>query len=173
MNHRKLTFSLVTTTIVVILGFAGSSCTGVAQQVPALPADADALVGTWRLAEHSNWDSSGALVQNFGPNPIGYFVHDRTGHFSVQIMRTPTIHTSAEEPDSLTQSELREHFQDYYASFGTYTVDSMRSESVYRIEGSTRPQLIGTDARLPYRIEGDSLIIGDGKTWHRVWQRLR
>ncbi len=52
-------------------------------------------------------------------------------------------------------------------------MDSMRSESVYRIEGSTRPQLIGTDARLPYRIEGDSLIIGDGKTWHRVWQRLR
>ena len=39
--------------------------------------------------------------------------------------------------------------------------------------GLARPQLIGTDARLPYRIEGDSLIIGDGKTWHRLWQRLR
>ena len=136
-------------------------------------AHADALVGVWRLVERSNWDSSGALVQNFGQNPIGYFVHDRTGHFSVQIMRTPAIHTSAEEPDTPTQSELREHFQDYYAGFGTYTVDSMSSESVYRIEGSTRPQLIGTEARLPYRIESDSLIIGDGKTWHRVWQRLR
>ena len=88
-------------------------------------------------------------------------------------MRTPAIRTSAEEPDSLTPSELRELFQSYYAGFGAYTVDSMRSESVYRIEGSTRPQLIGTDARLPYRIEGDSLIIGDGKTWHREWQRLR
>ncbi len=135
--------------------------------------DADAFVGTWRLVEHSDWDSSGALVPMFGPNPIGYFVHDRTGHFSVQIMRTPPIRPSAEDPDSLTESELRELFQGYYASFGTYTVDSMRSESVYSIEGSTRTQLIGTEMPLPYRIEGDSLIIGDGKTWHRLWQRLR
>ncbi len=157
--------SRLTTLIVVLAGmiFAPN----------AFADDADAFVGTWRLVEHSNWDSSGALVQNFGPNPIGSFVHDRTGHFSVQIMRTPAIRTSAEEPDSMTESELRELFQGYYASFGTYTVDSMLSESVYRIEGSTRPQLIGTDARLPYRIEGDSLIIGDGKTWHRLWQRLR
>ena len=135
--------------------------------------DADAFVGTWRLVEHSDWDSSGALVPMFGPNPIGYFVHDRTGHFSVQIMSTPPIRPSAEDPDSLTESELRELFQGYYASFGTYTVDSMRSESMYQIEGSTRPQLIGTEMPLPYRIEGDSLIIGDGKTWHRLWQRLR
>jgi hypothetical protein len=109
----------------------------------------------------------------FGPNPIGYFVHDRTGHFSVQIMRTPPIRPSAEDPDSLTESELRELFEGYYAAFGTYTVDSKSSESVYSIEGSTRPQYIGTEARLPYRIEDDSLIIGDGKTWHRLWQRLQ
>ncbi len=133
----------------------------------------DAFVGTWRLVEHSDWDSSGVLVPMFGPNPIGYFVHDRTGHFSVQIMRTPAFRTSAEESDGMTESELRELFQGYYASFGTYTVDSKRSESVYQIEGSTRPQLIGIEVGLPYRIEGDSLIIGDGKTWHRLWQRLR
>ncbi len=157
--------SRLTTLIVVLAGMIFAPC--------AVAEDTDAFVGTWRLVEHSNWDSSGALVQNFGPNPIGYFVHDRTGHFSVQIMRTPPIRPSAEESDSMTESELRELFKGYYASFGTYTVDSKSSESVYRIEGSTRPQLIGTDAHLPYRIEGDSLIIGDGKTWHRLWQRLR
>ena len=157
--------SRLTTLIVVLAGMIFAPC--------AFADDADAIVGTWRLVEHSDWDSSGALVPMFGPNPIGYFVHDRTGHFSVQIMRTPPIRPSAEEPDSLTESELRELFEGYYAAFGTYTVDSMSSESVYSIEGSTRPQYIGTDARLPYRIEGDSLIIGDGKTWHRLWQRLR
>jgi len=155
----------LTTLIVVLAGMMFAPC--------AFADDADAFVGTWRLVEHSDWDSSGALVPMFGQNPIGYFVHDRTGHFSVQIMRTPPIRPSAEDPDSLTESELRELFQGYYAAFGTYTVDSMRSESVYSIEGSTRPQYIGTEARLPYRIEGDSLIIGDGKTWHRLWQRVR
>ncbi len=155
----------LTTLIVVLAGMMFAPC--------AFADDADAFVGTWRLVEHSDWDSSGALVPMFGPNPIGYFVHDRTGHFLVQIMRTPPIRPSAEDPDSLTLSELRELFQGYYASFGTYTVDSKSSESVYQIEGSTRPQLNGTEARLPYRIEGDSLIIGDGKTWHRLWQRVR
>ncbi len=79
--------SHLTTLLVVLAGMIFAPC--------AFADDADAFVGTWRLVEHSNWDSSGALVQNFGPNPIGYFVHDRTGHFSVQIMRTPAIHTSA------------------------------------------------------------------------------
>jgi hypothetical protein len=157
--------SRLTTLIVVLAGMIIAP--------HAFADDADAFVGTWRLVEHSNWDSSGTLVQNFGPNPIGYFVHDRTGHFSVQIMRTPAFRTSAEEPDSMTESELRELFQGYYASFGTYTVDSISSESVYQIEGSTRPHLIGIEVGLPYRIEGDSLIIGDGKTWHRLWQRVR
>lgn len=39
-----------------------------------------ALVVTRRLAEYSNWDSSGSLVRAFGPNPIGYIFLDQTGH---------------------------------------------------------------------------------------------
>src|SRR5437016_6339637 len=108
------------------LALAATSCAGVAQQVPGLAAGADAFVGTWRLVEHSNWDSSGALVPQFGPHPIGYFIHDATGHFAVQIMRTPAIRPSAAEPDGLTPSELRELFQGYYAAFGTYSVDPAR-----------------------------------------------
>jgi len=29
-----------------------------------------ALIGTWRLAEHSNWDSAGSLIQVFGAHPV-------------------------------------------------------------------------------------------------------
>ena len=61
--------SRLTTLIVVLAGMIFAPC--------AFADDADAFVGTWRLMEHSNWDSDGALVQNFGLNPIGYFVHDR------------------------------------------------------------------------------------------------
>jgi hypothetical protein len=100
---------------------------------------------------------------------MGYFVHDGTGHFSVQIMRTPPRHAFPASSDTAGQREL---IEGYYAAFGTFTVDTDRAESAYHVEGSTVPPLIGTDGRIPYRVSGDSLIIGDGKTWRRVWLRV-
>ncbi len=127
------------------------------------------LIGTWRLAEHWNRDSTGLLTHQYGPQPIGYFVHDATGHFSVQIMRTPPLRAFPAIEDT---AGLRRLIDGYYAAFGTFTVDTGRGESVYHVEGSTVPSLIRTDVRLPYRLSGDSLIIGDSKTWRRVWLRV-
>ncbi len=162
-----ISVSAVSTAVAVPNGAAARE----SRQVPT--PSADPLVGTWRLVEHVNWDASGNLVPQFGPNPIGYFVHDAAGRFSVQIMRTPAVRPFAAGPDGGTLEELRDLFRAYYAAFGTYTVDANRGESIYHVEGSTRPELIGTDVHLPYRREGDSLIIGDGKTARRVWQRVK
>jgi lipocalin-like protein len=128
------------------------------------------LVGTWRLAEHWNRDSAGTLRHQYGPQPIGYFVHDATGHFSVQIMRTPVVQAI---PPIADTTAMREFIGGYYAAFGTFMVDTSKAESVYHVEGSTLPSIIGTDGHLPYRLSGDSLIIGDSKSWRRVWVRVR
>ena len=133
------------------------------------PSTQTPLVGTWRLAEHWNKDSTGALTHAYGERPIGYFVHDVTGHFSVQIMQTPPLRAWPAITDS---TGLRRLIEGYYAAFGTFTVDAGRLESVYHVEGSTIPTIIGTDVSLPYRVSGDSLIIGDSKTWRRVWLRI-
>ena len=138
----------------------------VAQRAPAR----SGLVGTWRLVEHWNKDSAGTLSHQYGPQPIGYFVHDASGHFSVQIMRTPPLHAIPANTDT---AGMREFLGGYYAAFGTFTVDSSKGESSYHVEGSTLPGIIGADAQLPYRLSGDSLIIGDSKTWRRVWLRVR
>ena len=126
--------------------------------------------GTWRLVEHWNKDSTGTLTHQYGPHPIGLFIHDATGHFSVQIMRTPPDRAIPTSTDSAGVRELPEA---YYAAFGTFAVDNAKGESVYHVEGATVPQLIGTDARLPFRLSADSLIIGDDHTWKRVWLRVR
>ena len=31
----------------------------------------------------------------------------------------------------------------------------------------------GTDQRRPFRLDGDRLVLGDGKTWTRVLERVR
>ncbi len=170
MNHRPATSSVL---VAVCTAFCA---TGFGTEVAAAQdqaVSANALVGTWRLVEHWDRDSGAAVTQMFGPHPVGYFMHDATGHFSVQIMRTPPMASIAVEPDSAVLASLRELFDGYYGSFGTYAVDAGGAESVYHIVASTRPNLIGTDADLPFRVVGDSLIIGDAKTWRRVWLRVR
>ncbi len=170
MNHRPATPSVLVAVCAAFYatGF-GAEMAAAQDQAPS----PNALVGTWRLVEHWNRESSGALTQMFGPHPVGYFLHDAMGHFSVQIMRTPPMQSIAVEPDSAALASLRELFDGYYGAFGTYSVDAGQAESVYHIVGSTRPNLIGTDARLPFRVVGDSLIIGDDQTWRRVWIRVR
>jgi hypothetical protein len=137
------------------------------------PADPPAIVGTRQLAEYTNWDSTGALVQEFGPHPVGYIIFDGTSHFSVHIMRTPPARPFAAGPDKPTPTESREFLRTYYGAFGGYRVDSAQSAIAFKVEGATRPDLIGTEVRLPYHLAGDSLILGDQKTWRRVWLRVR
>ena len=138
---------------------------------PGHAAGVAALIGTRRLAEYSNWDSRGSLVRAFGPDPIGYIFFDQTGHFSVHIMRTPPVPPFAAGPENPTPSEAHELLQSYYGAFGTYDVDTAQSMIVFHVEGATRPDFIGTDVRFPYRLAEDSLIIGDEKTWRRIWVR--
>jgi hypothetical protein len=161
-QHRILTW---------LFAVVCSAYSATAQQMPAANSTRS-LLGTWRLVEDSDWDSAGTLIQNYGPNPTGYFVYDPTGHVSIQIMRMPPVPPFAAGPDSASDAELRKLFDSYVGYFGTYTVDSKRSVIVHHVEGGTLPNYIGTDQVRPFRLAGDSLIIGDGKTWRRLLLRV-
>ena len=134
---------------------------------------AEALIGMWRLVEHCNWDSNGAQFHQFGPEPVGYFFFDRGGHFCVQIMRLPPVRPFQAGPDAASPGELADVFRACYSAAGKFTVDAANSVIVCRAEASTRPELVGSDVSLPFRLEGGALIVGDGKTWHRLWVRVR
>ena len=107
MNHRPANASVL---VAVCTAFCA---TGFGAEVAAAQDQAvspNVLVGTWRLVEHWDRDSGAAVSQMFGPHPVGYFMHDATGHFSVQIMRTPPMASIAVEPDSAVLASLRELF---------------------------------------------------------------
>ncbi|MES1224499.1 MAG: lipocalin-like domain-containing protein [Bacteroidota bacterium] len=52
--------------------------------------------------------------------------------------------------------------------FGTYSVDYGKSVVTHHIKGDSLPWYIDTDQQRPFIIKGDTLIIGDNKTWKRV-----
>jgi hypothetical protein len=59
------------------------------------------------------------------------------------------------------------------AYWGTYSVDATAGVVVHHVERDLTSGGAGTDQRRPFRLEGDRLTIGDGKTWKRVFERER
>jgi hypothetical protein len=138
--------------------------------------EAQALVGTWRLVEFADLDKDGKWQYEYGEHPRGYLVYDATGHMHVQIMKVPPL---APFPEANTEGQppSPEHalaaYSAYAAYFGTYTVDEKKHVVTHHVEGSLRPDYTGTDQPRPFKLEGDRLEIGDGKTWRRVLERVR
>jgi hypothetical protein len=139
--------------------------------------EAHALIGTWRVVEFADIDKDGRWVYLFGEHPRGYFVYDATGHVHIQIMKAPPLTPFPEANSDEGKPPTAEHalaaFNAYVAYFGTYTVDAEKHVVTHHVEGSLSPDYTDTDQPRPFKLEGDRLEIGDGKTWRRVLERMR
>jgi hypothetical protein len=135
-----------------------------------------ALIGTWRLVEFADLGDDGKWVHRFGGHPKGYVVYDGTGHVHIQIMKVPPL-LPFPEANTHRTPPTAEHalaaFNAYVAYFGTYTVDAEKHIVTHHVEGSLSPDYTDTDQPRPFRLKGDRLEIGDGKTWRRVLERVR
>ena len=113
----------------------------------------------------------------FGEHPRGYFVYDATGHVHIQMMSVPPLAPFPEANSDDGKLPSAEHalaaYNAYFAYFGTYTVDGKKHLVTHHVEGSLAPDYTDTDQPRPFKLEGDRLEIGDGKTWRRVLERVR
>ena len=136
-----------------------------------------ALTGTWRVVEFADLDKDGKWQYRFGEHPRGYFVYDATGHVHIQIMKVPALAPFPEANIVGDRPPSAEHalaaYSAHVAYFGTYTVDAEKHVVTHHVEGSLAPEFTDTDQPRPFKLEGDRLEIGDGKTWRRVLERVR
>jgi hypothetical protein len=56
--------------------------------------------------------------------------------------------------------------------WGTYTVGAGASVVIHHVLSDISNGYIATEQRRPFRLTGDRLVIGDGKTWTRVLERV-
>ncbi|HXY09193.1 MAG TPA: lipocalin-like domain-containing protein [Terriglobales bacterium] len=152
-------------------------CTAVFAQAPAGADRSSSLIGTWRVLEFADLDKDGKWTYWFGEHPRGYFVYDATGHVHIQIMRVPPLAPFPEASSNGGKLPTSEHalaaYSAYFAYFGSYTVDTNKQIVTHHVEGSLSPDYTDTDQPRPFKLEGDRLEIGDGKTWRRVLERVR
>ncbi len=138
---------------------------------------APALIGTWRLVEFADLDKDGNWQHRFGEHPLGYFVYDATGRVHIQIMKVPMLLPFPEADAVAGMPPSAQHAQAayaaYFAYFGTYTVDATNHVLTHHVEGSLAPDFTATNQTRPFKLEGDRLEIGDGKTWRRVLERVQ
>jgi hypothetical protein len=129
------------------------------------------IIGTWKLiaAEDRSSPSEPWVPYTFGNPPSGYFIYDATGHASIQIMTTPPQKIAT--PDTPTPDEALAIFNNYIAYYGTYTIDAQNI--TVQVEGAWDPSQVGTAQARPYQLSGDTLIIGDQKTYKRTLKRMK
>ena len=156
---------LVSGSLCVVAG--GGAC---ASEKPVQRSQAASLVGTWRIVHHISavGADSGSLV--FGSRPRGYLVYDATGHVFLQVQDSVKADTVKslwrEAPDSV----LKKVLLGFQAYFGTYVVDSTGQVVTHRIEGELLPRFGSVEVATPFRLSGDSLILGADslEQWHFV-----
>lgn len=137
------------------------------------PAPATPLVGTWHVAEWWVRDTkSGERQYPYGRQPTGYYVFDATGRMFVHIAgedvgnRMPPGRWR-----TLPADRLRELIERRLAYFGSYSVDAARGVIAEHVESDLVRELSGASRDVPFRIDGDRLLLGDGTTWQAVLMR--
>ncbi len=126
----------------------------------------DELPGTFELVSLETRRSDGAITRPFGDRPIGMFVFDRAGRFSVQ----------------LTDGDPTRNHGGYVAMFGSYVVDERQRTFTATPRGAIDANMVGTEVlrhvafddelaifnTTPQHIDG--LDVTTYITWRRVSQ---
>jgi hypothetical protein len=130
---------------------------------------AQKLVGTWRLIAAEDLDSATSTwTYPFGKNPRGFFTYTRSGIVNLNISTDAPLIIS--EDSAKNYSVNLANWLGHYAVgyFGTYTVDPDKSVVTHHVKGGSLPWYNDTDQPRPFVLKGDTLTLGDHKTWKRV-----
>ena len=169
MNRR----SILSISSMTVLGLALVSSGTVAQQKSLK----DQLVGTWTFNSATTKRPDGSL--QWGSNPKGLAIFADNGRFSESIMRSDRTKFAANNRLQGTPDDNKVTAQGTISTYGTYTVDEMKKTYTLRIEGSTYPNLEGTEITRPVTITGDEMTATNptptvgGPPSQLVWRRAK
>jgi hypothetical protein len=139
---------------------------------PGIAAPAPSIVGTWQVVE---WWTRGASAGDrqypYGRQPSGYYVFDAAGRVFVQVARAGDDRLGPGKWRTLPADDLRQMIDRRLAYFGSYAIDAVRGVLSEHVESDLAREISGTTRDLPFRLDGDRLLLGDGTAWQVVLMR--
>ncbi len=127
----------------------------------AIERKSNALVGTWRLIEYTDYDTVHHIwTYPYGAHPKGFFTYTSNGIVNLNgSAETPlNIPSDSEYTKPITLGAILDNAWGY---FGTYSIDSINSILTHHVKGGSVISYIGTDQHRQFILKGDSLFIGD------------
>ena len=139
---------------VSVWALAAVLLTFAARPVPAQPAAAGALHGTWTLV--SLEENVGAESPARVPNPRGLLVLDGAGMIFEAVTRLDRTRPT-EDNKSLTDAQRV--FATYSGFWGRYKLDPQAQRITARAEGALSPAVMGREVTRSFAVEGDRLTL--------------
>jgi hypothetical protein len=134
-----------------------------------------ALIGAWRLLSLRSVRPDGTVEYPLGPDAIGQIVYTENGRMSAQLMRSGPVPFQAGDAQQATDEEKLTAYQAYTGYYGSFRIDAEAGAVIHEVEGSSFPNMIGTDQVRFYQINEDRLDLEadspQGRS-HVAWQRF-
>jgi hypothetical protein len=134
------------------------------------------FLGAWHLVS-SEWDdANGAVISPLGEHPAGQLIYDSSGAVSAQLMRRHQPCFQDDDWRKATDEEKAATWTGYFAYFGAFTVDEDAGTVTHHVEGSSFPNLVGTQQVRHYSFQKDRLSLEARTPWGRVildWERMQ
>jgi hypothetical protein len=118
---------------------------------------------------------------DYGPEPVGILIYDKTGHMSAHAMRRGRPRFESDDVHRATPEQAKAAFVGYNGYFGTYEVDQRATVVIHHVQGSSIPNWEGTEQRRHFILSGDKLILeppafqaaGQTRSRRLTWQRAQ
>jgi lipocalin-like protein len=119
------------------------------------------LLGAWRLTAYDDRESvDDEWGKTYGADPVGLAIYDKTGCLSMQICEA--------------------NGSRFDAYFGRFAISGVSEENGgdlvgvvhHEVVASSMPEMLTADPTRPFRISGATLVLGDGLTWRRIFERV-
>jgi hypothetical protein len=115
------------------------------------------VVGTWTLTAADVVKTDGTRTQDYGPHPRGLAIFTADGHFSIAVFRAERLKFASNDRLRGTPEEYRDAAVTMSTSFGTYTVDPVKSTITLRIVSAAFPNFDDTTQLREFTLAGDEL----------------
>jgi len=99
----------------------------------------DEIIGGWKLVDYYFEREGGERFYPWGEKPVGWFILDRDGNMSAQIMHR--VRPEMDLPPTVEQASRAYHT--YVAYFGKTELDIENRTIRTRVEGALNPEWVG------------------------------
>jgi Lipocalin-like domain len=171
MNRRRL----LTTWVLMMLAAALVLPSSIVAQEITLKE----LLGSWIFVSAQDVKPDGSKVDPWGPNAKGAAMFDANGRFTFMIMRSDLPKFASNNRAQATAEEGKAVAQGMIAFYGTYTINESDKTLTTRIEGSSYPNLVGSEQkRIITSLTQDELryinpTTSTGTKAESVWRRAK